>query len=122
MLFSFVVLGFVAHLDDALSQIFVGPGTMRRCEEDLKTCFKAEKGMVKIHWLWNRAIAILLATLGTLSVLQAQLAILGLSLSVLRGCFSTCNSSVGASSRAPPCAFRARAPSKVLFVPVRSSR
>ena len=56
VLFSFVVLGFVAHLDDALSQIFVGPGTMRRCEKDLETCFKAEKGMVKIHWLWNRAI------------------------------------------------------------------
>ena len=72
MLFSFVVLGFVAHLDDALSQIFVGPGTMRRCEEDLETCFKAEKGLVKIHWLWNRAIAILLATLGTISVLRAE--------------------------------------------------
>ena len=72
VLFSFVVLGFVAHLDDALSQIFVGPGTMRRCEEDIETCFKAEKGMVKIHWLWNRAIAILLATLGTVSVLQAE--------------------------------------------------
>lgn len=67
MLFSFVVLGFVAHLDDALSQIFVGPGTMRRCEEDL-----AKKGLVKIHWLWNRAIAILLATLGTTSVLRAE--------------------------------------------------
>ena len=67
VLFSFVVLGFVAHLDDAFSQIFVGPGTMRRCEEDL-----AEKGLVKIHWLWNRAITILLATLGTLSVLRAE--------------------------------------------------
>ena len=67
MLFSFVVLGFVTHLDDAFSQIFVGPGTMEQCEKDL-----AKHGSVKIHWLWNRAIAILLATLGTISVLQAE--------------------------------------------------
>tara|TARA_B100001094_G_C18192226_1_gene808049 strand:- start:4097 stop:5935 length:1839 start_codon:yes stop_codon:yes gene_type:complete len=42
------------------------------------------------------------ACLNTPRHLAEQLAILGLSLSVLRGCFSTCNSSVGASSRAPP--------------------
>ena len=67
VLFSFIVLSFVAHLDKGVSQIFVGPETKRRCEDDL-----AEKGLVKIHWLWNRAIAILLATLGTLSVLRAE--------------------------------------------------
>ena len=72
MLFSFIVLDFVAHLDEAFGQIFVGPEAVRRCEEEVDACFKAEKGMVKIHWLWNRAIAILLATLGTLSVLQAE--------------------------------------------------
>jgi hypothetical protein len=65
VLFSFVVLSFVAHLDKGFGQIFVGPETMRRCEEDLDSCFKAEKGLVKIHWLWNRAIAVFLATLGT---------------------------------------------------------
>ena len=42
------------------------------------------------------------ACLNTPRHLAEQLAISGLSLSVLRGCFSTCNSSVGASSRAPP--------------------
>ena len=71
VLFSFVVLSFVAHLDKGFGQIFVGPGTMRRCEEDLDSCFKAE-GLVKIHWLWNRAVAVFLATLGTLSVLRAE--------------------------------------------------
>ena len=67
VLFSFVVLSFVAHLDKGVSQIFVGPETKRRCEDDL-----AEKGLVKIHWLWNRAIAVLLATLGSISVLRAE--------------------------------------------------
>ena len=72
MLFSFIVVDFIAHLDEAFGQIFVGPEAVRRCEEEVDACFKAQKGVVKIHWLWNRAIAILLATLGTLSVLQAE--------------------------------------------------
>ena len=67
MLFSFVVLDFVAHIDDAFGLIFVGPKTVKQCEEDV-----AKKGLVKIHCLWNRAIAILLATMGTISVLRAE--------------------------------------------------
>ena len=72
MLFSFIVLDFVAHIDEAFGQIFVGPEAVRRCEEEVDACFKAQKGVVKIHWLWNRVIAILLAALGTISVLQAE--------------------------------------------------
>ena len=72
MLFSFIVLDFVAHIDEAFGQLFVGPEAVRRCKEDLETYFEAEKGLVKIHWLWNRAVAVFLATLGTLSVLRAE--------------------------------------------------
>ena len=72
MLFSFIVLDFVAHIDEAFGQLFVGPEAVRRCKEDLETYFEAEKGLVKIHWLWNRAVALLLATLGTVSVLRAE--------------------------------------------------
>ena len=70
MLLSFIVLGFVAHIDEAFSKIFVCPGIMRQCEIDLDECF--ERGKVKIHWFWNRAVAILLATMVTLSVLWAE--------------------------------------------------
>lgn len=67
VLFSFIVLSFVAHLDDALGMIFAAPETLRRCEE-----FLNGNGKVKIHWLWNRIIAISMATVGTVSVLHTE--------------------------------------------------
>jgi hypothetical protein len=68
------VLSFVAHLDEAFGKIFASPETVERCTHDLKRFLKEETGTsrVKIHWLWNRAIAIFLATVGSLSVLNAE--------------------------------------------------
>ena len=68
------MLSFVAHLDEAFGKIFASPETVERCTHDLKRFLKEETGTsrVKIHWLWNRAIAIFLATVGSLSVLNAE--------------------------------------------------
>ena len=68
------MLSFVAHLDEAFGKIFAGPETVERCTVDLKRFLKEETGTsrVKIHWLWNRAIAIVLASVGSLSVLNAE--------------------------------------------------
>ena len=74
VLFSFIVLSFVAHLDVAFGKIFAGPETVERCTDYLKRFLKEETdtSRVKIHWLWNRAIAIVLASIGSLSVLNAE--------------------------------------------------
>ena len=48
---------------------------MRRCKDDLTELLNQDLDnplVVKIHWLWNRFIAILLAVLGTISVLRAE--------------------------------------------------
>ena len=48
---------------------------MRRCKDDLAELLNQDLDnplVVKIHWLWNRFIAILLAVLGTISVLRAE--------------------------------------------------
>ena len=69
------MLRFVAHLDEAFGKIFAGPETMRRCKDDLAELLNQDLDnplVVKIHWLWNRFIAILLAALGTISVLRAE--------------------------------------------------
>ena len=68
------MLSFVARLDEAFGTIFAGPETVERCADDLKRFLKEETGTsrVKIHWLWNRAIAIVLASVGSLSVLNAE--------------------------------------------------
>ena len=69
------MLRFVAHLDEAFGKIFAGPETMRRCKDDLTELLNQDLDnplVVKIHWLWNRFIAILLAVLGTISVLRAE--------------------------------------------------
>ncbi len=68
------MLSFVAHLDEAFGKIFAGPETVERCTDDLKTFLKEKTGTnrVKIHWLWNRAIAISLASVGSLTVLNAE--------------------------------------------------
>ena len=86
MLFSFVVLRFVARLDESFGKIVAGPETMRRCKDDLDELLNQDLDnpwifqlnnslpnlVVKIHWLWNRFIAISLAILGTRSVLNAE--------------------------------------------------
>ena len=82
------MLSFVAHLDEAFGKIFAGPETVERCTDDLKRFLKeksrekkvppdtaGEEGSssrVKIYWVWNRAIAIVLASIGSLSVLNAE--------------------------------------------------
>ena len=45
---------------------------MRRCTNDLKALLKEDDNQVRVHWLWNRVIAMLLAALGTFSVLMAE--------------------------------------------------
>jgi len=45
---------------------------MRRCTNDLKALLKEDDNQVKIHWLWNRVIAMLLAAFVISSVLMAE--------------------------------------------------
>ena len=77
------MLSFVAHLDEAFGKIFAGPETVERCTDDLKRFLKEKNkenkeknntttSRVKIYWVWNRAIAIVLASIGSLSVLNAE--------------------------------------------------
>ena len=83
VLFSFVVLKFVARLDESFGKIVAGPKTVRRCNDELlnqnldnRWIFPLNNSLpnpvVKIHWLWNRFIAILFGVLGTISVLGAE--------------------------------------------------
>lgn len=66
------MLIFVARLDEAFGKIFAGPETMRRCTNDLKELLKKDNNQVKIHWLWNRVIIMLLALMVIISTLMAE--------------------------------------------------
>ena len=73
MLFSFIVLSFVAELDDAFGKIFVRPDIVSQCKIDLIKCFKyAPDNKVKIYWLGNRVIATSLALAVILEALFAE--------------------------------------------------
>jgi len=74
VLFSFIVLSFVAELDDAFGKIFVRPDIVSQCETDLGECFNkdAPDNKAKIYWLWNRFTATSLALAVILEALFAE--------------------------------------------------